>query len=112
MPNWIQSIMPVKKCYFTRNFVMLNPYGNVFPCTNLDSYKVGNVRSQSLSAIWKGEKYEGLREKLSRRLFPLCAYCCHLGDNLSFGQLVRIMSGKPDGRYAVSGPPCFGINSR
>ncbi len=87
-----KGLMPVKKCYFTRNFVMLDPYGNVFPCTNLDSYKVGNVRSQSLSAIWKGEKYEGLREKLSRRLFPLCNYCCHCADNLSFIQLANIVT--------------------
>lgn len=107
-----KGLMPVKKCYFTRNFVMLDPYGNVFPCTNLDSYKLGNVRSQALYEIWTGVKYERLREKLSRRLFPLCVYCCHLGDNLSFGQLVRIMSGRPDGRYAVGGPPYFGINSR
>jgi radical SAM protein with 4Fe4S-binding SPASM domain len=92
-----KGLMPVKKCYFTRNFVMIDPYGGVFPCTNLDSYRMGNVRSQSLSAIWKGAEYEGLRGKLSRRLFPLCAYCCHLGDNLSFSQLVRIMSGNSGG---------------
>jgi radical SAM protein with 4Fe4S-binding SPASM domain len=92
------GLMPLKKCYFTRSFIMLDPYGNVFPCTNLDSYKMGNVRNQSLSAIWKGEKYEGLRGKLSQGLLPLCAYCCHLGDNLRFGQLARIMFWRPGSR--------------
>lgn len=89
-----RGVMPLRKCYFTRSFLMIDPYGNVFPCTNLDSYRVGNVRSEKLADIWSGEKYGRLREKLSRRLLPLCASCCHCADNLSFAQLVRIVAGR------------------
>lgn len=93
-----RGIMPLMKCYFTRSFVMIDPYGNVFPCTNLDSYRMGNVRSQTLSDIWGSEKYERLRETLFRRLLPLCASCCHCADNLSFMQLVRIVTGMGAGK--------------
>jgi radical SAM protein with 4Fe4S-binding SPASM domain len=87
-----QGLMPMRKCYFTRNFVMIDPYGTVFPCTNLDSYGMGSIRSHTLSEIWRGAKYKHLRQMLSRRLLPLCAYCCHCADNLSLVQLVRIVA--------------------
>lgn len=83
--------MPIKKCYITRNFMMIDPYGNVFPCTNLDSYIVGNIRNERLSNIWRGERYETLRRKLSRHLFPVCVNCCHCADNLSLMQLIKII---------------------
>lgn len=86
-----QGLMSVKKCYITRNFMMVDPYGNVYPCTNLDSYIVGNIRQKRLSAIWKGKKYEALRQKLSDKLFPVCAYCCHCADNLNIFQLINIV---------------------
>ena len=88
------GLMPVKRCYITRNFMMIDPYGNVFPCTNLDSYIVGNVRDEGLSEIWRGKGYQSLRKRLSRSLFPLCANCCHCADNLSLMQLIRIVLGK------------------
>jgi len=74
--------------------LMIDPYGNVFPCTNLDSYIVGNIRSERLSKIWRGKKYETLRKKLSQHLFPLCANCCHCADNLSLMQLIKIILGR------------------
>jgi radical SAM protein with 4Fe4S-binding SPASM domain len=83
--------MPVRKCYITRNFMMIDPYGNVYPCTNLDGYIVGSVRSQPLSAIWSGKPYALLRKELSRRLLSVCAHCCHCADNLTPAQLVRVV---------------------
>jgi radical SAM protein with 4Fe4S-binding SPASM domain len=85
------GLMPVRKCYITRNFMMIDPYGNVYPCTNLDGYIVGSVRSQPLSAIWSGKPYALLRKELSRRLLSVCAHCCHCADNLTPAQLVRVV---------------------
>ena len=89
--DFIQGLMPIKKCYITRNFMMIDPYGNVFPCTNLDSYIAGNIRELSLSKIWQGKKYTALRKSLSKNLFPVCAYCCHCADNLNVMQLAKIV---------------------
>ena len=86
-----QGLMPIKKCYFTKNFMMIDPYGNVFPCTNLDSYIAGNIRKLSLSKIWQGGKYTALRKSLSKKLFPVCTYCCHCADNLNVMQLAKIV---------------------
>ena len=85
------GLMPIKKCYITRNFMMIDPYGNIFPCTNLDGYFLGNIRELRLREIWRGEKYRILREKLSKKLLPVCRYCCHCSDNLTLGQLVKII---------------------
>jgi radical SAM protein with 4Fe4S-binding SPASM domain len=92
-----QGLMPIRKCYIIRNFMMIDPYGNVYPCTNLDRYVVGSVRDQTLSSIWKGEKYNALRKNLSRHLLPVCAYCCHCADNLTLAQLVNIIMRRNSG---------------
>jgi len=89
--NFKHGSMPIKKCYITRNFMMLDPYGNVFPCTNLDSYILGCVRHEKLAEIWKGKKYEKLRKKLSKNLFPVCAFCCHCADNFTVVQLAKVI---------------------
>ena len=86
-----KGLMPVKKCYIARNFMMIDPYGNVFPCTNLDSYVTGNIREATLSQIWRGQRYKKLRENLSQSLLPVCSYCCHCADNLNLGQLIKIV---------------------
>jgi len=92
-----QGRMPIRRCYVTRNIMMINPYGDLIPCSNLDSYRTGNIRQEKLADIWNGEKYERLREKLSRRLLPLCTHCCHFGDNLSILQLASILTGRSNG---------------
>ena len=85
------GLMPIKRCYLIRNFMMIDPYGNIFPCTNLDSYIVGNIRNERLVKIWRGERYESLRKKLAQHLFPLCAHCCHCADNLSKTQMLKVI---------------------
>lgn len=85
------GVISIKKCYITRNFMMVDPYGNVFPCTNLDRYIVGNVRNESLERIWRGERYAALRTKLSQHLLPACTHCCHCADNLDVIQLIKII---------------------
>lgn len=92
-----QGLMPITKCYITRNFMMINPYGEVYPCTNLDGYVVGSVRDERLSRIWNGEKYEVLRQRLSQHVLPICAYCCHCADNLTLSQLMNIVMRRNSG---------------
>lgn len=82
--------MPLKRCYVTRNFMMIDPYGNVFPCTSLDGSIMGNIRNESVINIWQGKSYRNLRKTLDKNLLPVCHNCCHLADNLSVGQLVKI----------------------
>jgi radical SAM protein with 4Fe4S-binding SPASM domain len=92
-----QGLMPIRKCYITRNFMMIDPYGRVYPCTNLDGFVLGSIRDQTLAGIWKGERYGVLRKNLSQRLLPICAYCCHCADNLTLAQLVNLIMRRNSG---------------
>lgn len=84
----------IKNCYITRDFIFIDPYGNVFPCTNLDTYFMGNVRKESIRKIWNSQKRRELRETLKKKLLPICSHCCHLSYNLSTGQIAKILLGR------------------
>lgn len=82
---------PIKKCYVTSDYIFIDPYGNVFPCTNLDKYILGNVREESIKNIWNNERHLRIKKILSKRKFPVCDYCCHLGHNLTPTQILKIL---------------------
>ncbi len=49
------------------------PDGTVSPCLHLVA---GNIATQPFQEIWNGPRMRGLRQIISRRLFPGCARCC------------------------------------
>lgn len=67
-------------CTSGQNRLSVDPYGNVFPCLSLP-VKMGNIRSESLAAIWN--KKEPLASYASLRIRDLechpeqCQYNCH-----------------------------------
>ena len=85
---------PIKHCYITRDCIFVDPYGNVFPCTNLDTYIMGNVRKESIRTIWNSQKRRELREVLKKKPLPICRHCCHLSYNLTTEQIVKILLGR------------------
>ncbi len=55
--------------------VYIGAKGDVFPCF---IYRIGNVRENSLKAIWNGPRMRQFRQHLQQRPFEICQGCCHL----------------------------------
>jgi MoaA/NifB/PqqE/SkfB family radical SAM enzyme len=56
--------------------VNVSAYGDVFPCFN---YRIGNLRENTLPALWNGTRYRVFRRALKRQgLFAGCVGCCDL----------------------------------
>ena len=57
-------------------FAQVEPDGDVCFCGDFPDYVIGNVKSDSFTSVWKGEKAQRFREKLAREPLPICARCC------------------------------------
>jgi radical SAM protein with 4Fe4S-binding SPASM domain len=66
-------------CPFPWGFAAIDPRGEVFPCGWWDNTKeptMGNAFTTGFSAIWRGPKFQALRERLrAHRLEGPCAQC-------------------------------------
>lgn len=84
---------PIRKCYMVNTDVLIDPYGNIYPCTNMRNYPIGNVKNDSIDALWKGDKFEYFRNALKNQFFPVCQHCCHYNANLTFIQAAKAYLG-------------------
>jgi Fe-coproporphyrin III synthase len=84
--------LPVKKCYWIRSHVVVDPYGNVHPCANVDRYVYGNVKQETMESIWYGQKAMALRDRIKQRLLPVCRACCHFNRNWTPAQILRFLA--------------------
>lgn len=82
---------PVSSCQVVEGEILIDPYGDVRPCSHLEAYSYGNVREQPIREIWRGEKRRRLREKVRRDMFPICDKCCQHSSNLTFWQKGKIL---------------------
>lgn len=78
----VRSLMPNFKtdgCALPFQQMIIRPTGEVSLCCNdpLGRYTLGNVRLQTLSQIWTGEKYKEIRSKLKvgRGTISKCSLC-------------------------------------
>lgn len=90
----VNGCFPIKRCYVSRDYIFVDPYGNIFPCTNFDNLLMGNIKEENLFKIWQGEKYRRFRKQLRSDLFPSCRHCCHLAHNLTIWQVLKLFFGK------------------
>ncbi len=63
------------ECRNAWNTAFVGRTGDVYPCWIL---RAGNIREQSLKAIWNGEKLRRFRQDCQRRLFAMCPGCCFI----------------------------------
>jgi radical SAM protein with 4Fe4S-binding SPASM domain len=64
-----------QECLLPWSRLSISPHGDVYPCL---SYRVGNVRSESLARIWNGARFRSFRKSLDReRLSGFCLTCCN-----------------------------------
>lgn len=62
-------------CLLPWSRLSISPQGDVYPCL---SYRVGNVRQESLAGIWNGSRFREFRDCLEReRLSDFCISCCN-----------------------------------
>jgi radical SAM protein with 4Fe4S-binding SPASM domain len=62
-------------CSLPWSRMSISPHGDVYPCL---SYRVGNVRRESLARIWNGDRFREFRKCLERkRLSNFCLGCCN-----------------------------------
>jgi radical SAM protein with 4Fe4S-binding SPASM domain len=74
----LKGTVPIKRCYQTHDVILINPYGDVIPCANLDRYVFGNVLKEDIQDIWKSSAHTELTDHLGKTFFPMCNYCCHI----------------------------------
>jgi radical SAM protein with 4Fe4S-binding SPASM domain len=70
-------------CLYPWARVVISPYGEVFPCVSLSMINadMGNIKNESIMAIWNGKKFTEFRKKLKKHgLFPICSKCCVINN--------------------------------
>jgi radical SAM protein with 4Fe4S-binding SPASM domain len=72
---WAGRVIPPDRrtCGIASSGLVIDPYGNVFPCVQT-RIVAGNVREQSLQAIWQSETLHDLA-KLTLNELPVCRTC-------------------------------------
>jgi radical SAM protein with 4Fe4S-binding SPASM domain len=67
-------------------FAQIEPDGDVTFCGDFPDYVIGNVRKQTFTDVWRGEKAQRFREKLAKEPLPICNRCC---GNYVYGKWER-----------------------
>lgn len=73
--NPLQRIIP---CYEAWRFAVVGPDGAVVPCCYCEEEVLGNVTEDGFEAVWKGERYQALRQRMiaiPRTGHPICREC-------------------------------------
>jgi radical SAM protein with 4Fe4S-binding SPASM domain len=64
-----------KRCYISRNWVTIDPYGNVMGCLHYNNCLLGNAKENDLSSIWKsGVHFDFIRSR-DQAKFDICNFC-------------------------------------
>ncbi len=73
------SLFGRKKCNAVNRELDIRTNGDVVVCADYPDYVVGNVYSQTIKEIWKGERLSRFRKSLAEKgLLPVCSRCCGL----------------------------------
>ena len=67
-------------------FAQIEPDGDVTFCGDFPDYILGNVRKQTFTEVWTGDKAQRFREKLAKEPLPICNRCC---GNFVYGKWKR-----------------------
>lgn len=82
---------PVTTCRVVEGEILIDPYGDVRPCSHLESYSYGNVRETPIREIWTGMKRRRLLDRVRTDMFPICDKCCQHTSNLTLWQKGKMM---------------------
>jgi len=91
---YLRCVFPTRCCYFMRSVLIINPFGDAYPCPHLDAYVTGNVCEVGVKGVWQNERHRKVIDGLREGMYPVCASCCVFGQNLTPMQAVRVVLGK------------------
>jgi len=74
-----------------RGEILIDPYGEVRPCSHLERYSYGNVKDRSVKEIWESVERRKLVDKVRTDMFPVCAKCCQHASNLTAAQKAKML---------------------
>jgi radical SAM protein with 4Fe4S-binding SPASM domain len=77
---------PVRTCHVVEGEILIDPYGEVRPCSHLEQYSYGNVKDTPVAEIWRGMKRRKLLDTVRTDMFPVCDKCCQHRSNLTVWQ--------------------------
>lgn len=64
------------RCHATRTRLDVFPNGDVVSCKFFPEFQVGNLHESDFAAIWRGARFDQVRETVARcGLMPACAKC-------------------------------------
>ena len=86
---YLQCFHPPRRCYFMRNIMLINPFGEALPCIQMDRFVMGNVLKDGLRAVWQNERHRRIIASLRKGGYPACSGCHYYLHNLSPGQHLR-----------------------
>jgi len=87
--NLTSGIFPSKKCFVAKCRITIDPYGNVIPCSFLNNYAFGNVRSQGFKQIWNNDRHRHFVRNIVNKI-PACEHCIiSVERNSTFSQLLK-----------------------
>ncbi len=89
--NLLNGRVPIKKCYATHNHILINPFGDLIPCSNIDDLPFGNLRKATLEEIWLGSKRNEFQKQLNHNFFPVCTSCANF--SMTPSQMFKVVSG-------------------
>jgi len=64
-----------KECFSIADRIDILSDGTATPCMFFPEFNVGDINTQGLSEIWNSEKFNKIRETVSRSLMPVCSKC-------------------------------------
>jgi len=67
------------QCISIFQVVEIDSNGDVSPCRDYHDYKVGNIKTATITELWNNEAYRRFRRSLAQDgLMPVCTRCCGL----------------------------------
>jgi radical SAM protein with 4Fe4S-binding SPASM domain len=64
------------RCNAIRARLDVFPNGDVVSCKFFPEFRVGNLKDQELNEVWRGRRFDEIRETVSTcGLMPVCAKC-------------------------------------
>jgi radical SAM protein with 4Fe4S-binding SPASM domain len=89
--NLLTGQVPIKRCYATHNHILINPFGDLIPCSNIDDLSFGSLRKNSLQEIWDSAKRREFMQELKQDFFPVCTSCANF--SMTPGQIFTVVRG-------------------
>jgi MoaA/NifB/PqqE/SkfB family radical SAM enzyme len=64
-----------RRCYITRSWINMDPYGNMIGCPQYNNYLIGSVRDRPLPSLWRNQRHLDFMEARARGDFAICRFC-------------------------------------